>query len=301
MRGVPLLPAPVLVAAAWSKKACTCWLNHAHHMLLCTWVILSRFRPRHGRIFELAPWWCFATLFAESDGNLQGASVAPGHSDPASAMHPRSTSRPSTTQASVADRAETSVATSSMLHRHVSFDSDTPTTPTTAPSDCAAHSSAIFAERHFQSDALTKETMVTASCKIVDFGNACWRSRHFTDDIQTRQYRSPEVIVGQGYDTSTDLWSFACMIFELVTGDLLFDPREAGDRSYNRDEDHLALMMELLGPMPVSMTLRGVHTGRFFEREGKNLKRIKQLKYWPLGHVLVEKYAMGPAEVCGLA
>ncbi len=32
-------------------------------------------------------------------------------------------------------------------------------------------------------------------CKIVDFGNACWTHKHFTDDIQTRQYRSPEVVV----------------------------------------------------------------------------------------------------------
>ena len=55
------------------------------------------------------------------------------------------------------------------------------------------------------------------------------------------------MILGQGYDTSTDLWSLACMVFELATGDLLFDPREAKDRSYSRDEDHLALMMELAG------------------------------------------------------
>jgi serine/threonine-protein kinase SRPK3 len=164
-----------------------------------------------------------------------------------------------------------------------------------------SHSSALHAaaagERRFVSEALTPEKMRSAPCKIVDFGNACWRSRHFTDDIQTRQYRSPEVIVGQGYDTSTDLWSLACMIFELATGDLLFDPREARDRAYTRDEDHLALMMELLGPMPVSMTLKGVHTGRYFEREGKHLKRIKQLKFWPLSAVLVEKYDMDPAEV----
>lgn len=80
-------------------------------------------------------------------------------------------------------------------------------------------------------------------------------------------------------------------------GDLLFDPREARDRSYSRDEDHLALMMELLGPMPVSMTVRGRHTPRFFEREGRHLKRIKQLNYWPLNHVLVEKYDMDPQEV----
>ena len=68
-------------------------------------------------------------------------------------------------------------------------------------------------------------------------------------------------------------------------GDLLFDPREARDRSYSRDEDHLALMMELLGQMPVSMTLRGKNTPRFFEREGRYLKRIKQLNYLSLIHI----------------
>lgn len=59
----------------------------------------------------------------------------------------------------------------------------------------------------------------------------------------------------------------------------------------------MALMMELLGSMPVSMTVRGRHTPRFFEREGRYLKRIKQLNYWPLNHVLVEKYDMDPKEV----
>lgn len=77
-------------------------------------------------------------------------------------------------------------------------------------------------ERQCRIEGLTETELESVSCKIVDFGNACWRQRHFTDDIQTRQYRSPEVIVGQGYDTSTDLWSFACMIFELVTGVLFW-------------------------------------------------------------------------------
>ncbi len=43
-----------------------------------------------------------------------------------------------------------------------------------------------------------------------------------------------QVIIGAKYDTSADLWSMACMVFELITGDLLFDPRE-GD-GYDRDE-----------------------------------------------------------------
>ena len=57
--------------------------------------------------------------------------------------------------------------------------------------------------------------------KVADLGNGCWTFHHFSTEIQTRQYRSPEVIIGAHYDTSADIWSLACMIFELVTGDFL--------------------------------------------------------------------------------
>lgn len=56
------------------------------------------------------------------------------------------------------------------------------------------------------------------SLKVVDLGNACWVDGHSTGDIQTRQYRSPEVILGAKYDCSVDIWSAGCMIFELLTG-----------------------------------------------------------------------------------
>lgn len=36
--------------------------------------------------------------------------------------------------------------------------------------------------------------------KLCDFGNGCWIDHHFTSTIQTRQYRSPEVILGNEYD-----------------------------------------------------------------------------------------------------
>lgn len=71
-------------------------------------------------------------------------------------------------------------------------------------------------------------------CKLVDFGNACWTYKQFTSDIQTRQYRCPEVLLGSKYSTPADMWSFACIFFELVTGDVLFDPH-SGD-NFDKDE-----------------------------------------------------------------
>lgn len=52
------------------------------------------------------------------------------------------------------------------------------------------------------------------SVKIADLGNACWVGHHFTNDIQTRQYRSPEVILGAKWGASTDVWSMAAMVCE---------------------------------------------------------------------------------------
>ncbi|TMW56453.1 hypothetical protein Poli38472_006463 [Pythium oligandrum] len=139
--------------------------------------------------------------------------------------------------------------------------------------------------------------MLAMRGKICDLGNACWTYKRFTDDIQTRQYRSPEVILGKKYDTSADIWSLACFVFELLTGDLLFDPKSG--RQFNRDEDHLAQMMELLGRMPKSFISSGKHVKEFFNRKG-DLKRIRELKYWNLAEVLIEKYHFEPRDAHSL-
>ena len=76
-------------------------------------------------------------------------------------------------------------------------------------------------------------TIATITVKIADLGNACWENHHFTNDIQTRQYRSPEVIMGAKWSSSTDVWSIACMTFELVTSDYLFDPQSGPSFSKN--------------------------------------------------------------------
>lgn len=139
---------------------------------------------------------------------------------------------------------------------------------------------------------------VDLTCKLVDFGNACWTYKQFTNDIQTRQYRCPEVILGSKYSTSADLWSFACICFELATGDVLFDPH-SGD-NFDRDEDHLALMMELLGMMPRKIALGGRYSRDLFNRYG-DLRHIRRLRFWPLNKVLMEKYEFSEQDASDLA
>ncbi|XP_037930089.1 SRSF protein kinase 1-like isoform X2 [Teleopsis dalmanni] len=129
--------------------------------------------------------------------------------------------------------------------------------------------------------------------KIADLGNACYDYHHFTEDIQTRQYRSIEVLLGAPYNFTADIWSTACLAFELATGDYLFDPH-AGE-TYSRDEDHLAHIIELLGQIPPSVIFRGKHGLKYFSSYG-NLRNITKLKPWNLLNVLIEKYEWDPIE-----
>ncbi|KAL4864342.1 hypothetical protein BDV12DRAFT_14855 [Aspergillus spectabilis] len=136
------------------------------------------------------------------------------------------------------------------------------------------------------------------SVKIADLGNACWVGHHFTNDIQTRQYRSPEVILGSKWGASTDIWSMACMTFELITGDYLFDP-QSGTR-YGKDDDHIAQVIELLGPFPKSLCLSGRWSQEIFNRKGE-LRNIHRLRHWALPDVLREKYHFSLAQSMAIA
>lgn len=133
--------------------------------------------------------------------------------------------------------------------------------------------------------------------KIADLGNASWTDLHFTNDIQTRQYRSPEAILGSKWGTPVDMWSAACMFFELLTGDYLFDPA-AGSR-YNKDDDHIAQVIELMGAFPRQLALSGKFSSEIFTRRGE-LRHISRLKYWPLRNVLTDKYLIPGEEADAL-
>ncbi|KAJ1488459.1 kinase-like domain-containing protein [Baffinella frigidus] len=141
--------------------------------------------------------------------------------------------------------------------------------------------------------------------KVVDLGNACVQGKEYTGDIQTVEYRAPEVILAAGYDTTADVWSLACMVFELITGEYLFDPHQgtdsAGAVTYTKDEDLLALHQELLGPLPPSLLTRGRLTFSMVHPDGRPKRIPGELKPWGLADVLSDKYGMARGDARELA
>ena len=123
--------------------------------------------------------------------------------------------------------------------------------------------------------------------KLVDFGNSCWVNKHFTEHIQTREYRSPEAILGMDYQTNTDIWSFACMVFEMLTNTFLFKPRKGEE--YGKSDDHLALMIETLGKIPKNFALSGKKSRKYFNKNGQ-LIRIKNIKEYKIKEILIHDF-----------
>lgn len=88
---------------------------------------------------------------------------------------------------------------------------------------------------------------VNSRIKIIDFGNATYANEKHSSIINTRQYRSPEVLLAMGWDELSDQWSIGCILMELYSGEQLFETHE--------ELEHMALMERIIGPLPQFMLL----------------------------------------------
>ena len=147
----------------------------------------------------------------------------------------------------------------------------------------------------FSSDPFFNKSGLTENfrIKIADLGNGCWTHHHFQPEIQTRQYRSPETILGIKYNETADVWSFACMLFEMLTGEFLFDPRKQA--TFSKSTDHLKLMVEMLNMFPKKYSTIGTQSKKFVNPNGNFLK-VNQFDFKMMRDVLQRKYKADPIQ-----
>jgi len=104
-------------------------------------------------------------------------------------------------------------------------------------------------------------------------------------EIQTRYYRAPEIVLKSGFDERCDIWSLGCSIYEILTGDILFDPEKDG--SYSRDFHHIYWFYEICGDIPKCMIEKSERKKEFFNKNGKFLANKPET--WNIKEVIKEE------------
>lgn len=123
-----------------------------------------------------------------------------------------------------------------------------------------------------------------------DFGNSILladANKH--GDLQTRHYRAPEIILRHNINEKSDIWAVGCTFYELLTGDILFDPNKTDH--VTTDRQHLYDFQKILGDLPDYLK-----TGRkkrvFFRTDG-TLKNFYSQTYTNVDDLIKQKMCLG--------
>lgn len=120
--------------------------------------------------------------------------------------------------------------------------------------------------------------------------------------IQTREYRAPEILFGTDFCPRSDVWSLGCILFELITGDFLMDPKRKTRVEREMDVEHLAMIMQIIGPVPSRITalVRAAnppkYLSRYFNEQGQFIHAEKYRQYPRRSLALELEVFLEPAE-----
>ena len=133
---------------------------------------------------------------------------------------------------------------------------------------------------------LENENLNNIKVVISDFGSIIdLNDYNKKEEIQTRYYRAPEIVLKCNFDEKCDIWSLGCTIYEILTGDILFDPEKDG--SYSRDFHHIYWFYEICGDIPKWMIEKSDRKKEFFNKNGNFL--AKKPETWNIKEVIKEE------------
>ncbi|KAK2012066.1 serine protein kinase [Colletotrichum eremochloae] len=101
--------------------------------------------------------------------------------------------------------------------------------------------------------------------KLSDMGGAFLFADPPTDPVTPAGLRAPELILNKVVDQTLDVWSFGCLVFELITGQPLF----CVPWSEDRDDDHLLQLIFRLGDLPEEIFQQWKTSSFYFTPERK--------------------------------
>eukprot|EP00923_Selenidium_pygospionis_P061105 GHVN01107300.1.p1 GENE.GHVN01107300.1~~GHVN01107300.1.p1 ORF type:complete len:873 (-),score=145.85 GHVN01107300.1:137-2755(-) len=131
--------------------------------------------------------------------------------------------------------------------------------------------------------------------KICDFGSAAEENdNEITEYLVSRFYRAPEIMLGCKPDFQVDVWSAAVSLYEIASGEVLFQGRT--------NNDMLKCIMDAKGKMPHKLIRSGAFRDKHFDESldfmwrckdtytGRDItKRILQFEGRNIGDILAGK------------
>ncbi|KAM5385443.1 hypothetical protein ACJZ2D_001084 [Fusarium nematophilum] len=104
--------------------------------------------------------------------------------------------------------------------------------------------------------------------KLSDMGGAYFFTAPPTKPVTPAGLRSPELVLTGAFDQTLDVWSFGCLVFELVTGQPLFCVPWS-DTQTEQDDDHLLALNARIGPLPDELYEQWKTSSLYFTPERK--------------------------------
>ncbi|KAG6893141.1 hypothetical protein C0992_011167 [Termitomyces sp. T32_za158] len=88
-------------------------------------------------------------------------------------------------------------------------------------------------------------------------------------------YRPPENVILAPWNEKADIWAFGCLVFELVTGIMLFNWEQLPKHQLSEEANLLYQMMNVTGERFSSMQLsKGKKTGEYFNENGMFMRCV---------------------------
>jgi serine/threonine-protein kinase SRPK3 len=113
--------------------------------------------------------------------------------------------------------------------------------------------------------------------RITDMGSCVLATSSHKKEINcTPYYRSPEMLMNMEYNDTCDMWALGCAIYELLTGNILFNP---DDYEGNTKRHHLYLIVKKLGIVPKTIMETCQNKDVFFTHDLKRLKGYKNIDF----------------------